>query len=335
MIKNLKDIAEIDLDYMKTHSVTVTEKLDLIYFKVLISEEQINVVTAKNKPITKIDCIVNSVYKDIMDYVDRIIVWKKTSILNTLGPCEVGLFYSPVEKTCTISYPNIHNNFIVGNLYTKDKSLNNIENLLNIIPGLVSLTPICIKDDVSDIDINKTNLELAEYLTGGKTWSGNNINDIEGLIVSCGRKQYQIIINDTTPHLEKIAKKLCRDTLLENFCNVVLTNKDCINILESKRDYVDKVCTLFLEFINSTDIFGKLYVDAEDLLPPNVGYIGDIDYSSLTPTASLICKGNETYKNILRILLVTFNRSVFENKFKNFNDSTRAKLTQILIKINS
>ena len=103
----------------------------------------------------------------------------------------------------------------------------------------------------------------------------------------------------------------------------------------SDDDYIKKVCSLFLEFINTTNIFGKIFVEPEDLLPPNAGYIGDIDYNSLPATVSIICKGNDTYKNILRILLVTFNRSVFENKFKNFSYETREKMTNILVRINS
>ena len=335
MIRQFKDITEKDLQYMKTHKVTVTEKLDLIYFKVIVTEDDIIVVNAKNKPITKVDQIVNSVYKDIAGYVDSMIAWKKSSILSEIGDCEIGYFYSPVEKTCTLSYPEIKTNFIISNLYTKDKSKNNIDKLVDIIPGSVVLKPICIKESIGDIDPNEQSIKIAEYLTEGKTWSGNSISDIEGLIIKSGSKSYQVIINDTNPHLEKDAKKLCRDTMLENFCNVVLTDQNCINILNSDDDYTKKVCSLFLEFINTTNIFGKIFVEPEDLLPPNAGYIGDIDYESLPTTVRLVCKGNDVYKNMLRILLVTFNRSVFENKFKSFDDNTRSKLTQILVKLNN
>ena len=38
MIKEFKNITDKDLAYMQTHKVTVTEKLDMIYFKVIITE---------------------------------------------------------------------------------------------------------------------------------------------------------------------------------------------------------------------------------------------------------------------------------------------------------
>jgi hypothetical protein len=69
MIKEFKNITDKDLAYMQTHKVTVTEKLDMIYFKVIITESGVYPLTSKNKQIGKVDCIVNSVYKDIVDFV--------------------------------------------------------------------------------------------------------------------------------------------------------------------------------------------------------------------------------------------------------------------------
>lgn len=333
MIKEFKNITEKDLKYMRTHKVTVTEKLDLIYFKVLVTEEKIDIFTARNKPITKVDQVVNSVYKDIVEFCEGL---DREKIYETFGSCEIGFFYRPVIKTCTIKYYGAFK-FVVGNLFTQDKDKNNIELIKNIIPSVDVLTPICVKDNISDVPEDLSNdLDNAIYFTGGKTWSENPIYDIEGLILTCGRLNYQIIINNVEPKIEKTTKKLYRDTILENFCNFVSNNDDCQRILEKKNtSYIDKVCNLFLIYIDGTNIFTKLQIEPDDLLPPNAGYIGDIDYNALPTTVSLICKGNDTYKNILRILLVTFNRSVFENKFKNFSYETREKITKILTRINS
>ena len=333
MIKEFKNITEKDLNYMKTHQVTVTEKLDLIYFKVFVTEEKIDVFTSRNKPITKIDQIVNSVYKDIVEFCKEL---DHQKIFDTFGVCEIGFFYRPVIQTCTIKYQSAFK-FIVGNLFTKNKEKKNVDIIKSIIPGIDVLTPICIKENISDIpdDLNN-DIDNAIYLTGGKTWSGNSIYEIEGLILTCGRLNYQIIINHVEPKIEKTTKKLYRDTILENFCSFVMTSEDCQHILDWKNtSYVGKICALFLIYIDKTNIFTKLQLEPEDLLPPNAGYIGDIDYDRLPTTVSLICRGNDIYKNILRILLVTFNRSVFDNKFKNFSNDIRAKLTQILAKINS
>jgi len=333
MIKEFKNITEKDLKYMRTHKVTVTEKLDLIYFKVLVTEEKIDIFTARNKPITKVDQVVNSVYKDIVEFCNGL---DREKIYETFGSCEIGFFYRPVIKTCTISY-GAGFKFVVGNLFTKDKNKKNVDIIKSVIPGVDVLTPICVKDNISDMPDDLGNdIDNAIYFTDGKTWSGNSIYDIEGLILTCGRLNYQIIINNVEPKIEKTTKKLYRDTILENFCNFVSNNDNCQHVLEWKNtSYINKICALFLIYIDGTNIFTKLQIEADDLLPPNSGYIGDIDYNALPATVSLICKGNDTYKNILRILLVTFNRSVFENKFKNFSYETREKITKILTRINS
>lgn len=334
MIKEFKNITEKDLNYMKTHQVTVTEKLDLIYFKVFVTEEKMEVFTARNKPVTKVDQIVNSVYKDIVEFCKGL---DHQKIFETFGVCEIGFFYKPVEKTCTISYPNLPFNFIVGNLFTRNKNMKRIEVINDVIKDVGLLVPICCKENISDIPNDISNdIDNAIYFTDGRTWSGTSIYDIEGLILTCGRLNYQIIINHTEPNIEKTTKKLYRDTVLENFCSFVMNNEDCQHILDWKgTSYIDKICGLFLIYIDRTNIFTKLQIESDDLLPPNAGYIGDIDYDSLPTTVGLICRGNDIYKNILRILLVTFNRSVFENKFRNFSNDTSSKLTQILTRINT
>lgn len=333
MIKEFKNITEKDLAYMKTHKVTVTEKLDLIYFKVMITESGVYPLNSKNKPISKVDCIVNSIYKDIVEFVDNSINSKYDELYKTFGNCECGFFYRPIPKTCVIEYNNLTDRFILGNLYTSDKSMNDMHKFSEIVNSTV-LTPICEKECICKFDDINDSLDIVQKMTDGKTWSGNKIDQIEGIIMSCGRFNYKITINDTTPYIEKTTKKLYRDTVLENFCHVITSTDNAENIMDSDKDYIEKVCELFMEYVNNTNIFTKMYIEDEDLLPPNSGYIGDIDYDSLPPTVKLVCKGNNTYKNILRILLITFNRSVFENKFKCFNSDTRAKLTYILSKIN-
>ena len=334
MIKEFKNITKKDLAYMQTHRVTVTEKLDMIYFKVVITDSDVYTLNSKNKQIGKVDCIVNSIYKDIVDFVDNNIKSRYDELYNEFGNCDCGFFYKPVPKTCTITYDNCTDRFILGNLYTSTKKLNDADKFASMI-GVSVLKPICVKDCICKFDDINNCLDIASRMTDGKTWSGNDIDKIEGIILSCGKMNYKITITDTTPNIEKTTKKLYRDTILENFCHVIdNNNKETEDILNSDKDYLDKVYDLFLEYINKTNIFTKMYIEDEDLLPPNSGYIGDIDYDSLPSTVRLVCKGNSTYKNILRILLITFNRSVFDNKFKNFNPETRAKLTYILSKIN-
>lgn len=334
MIKEFKNITDKDLVYMRTHKVTVTEKLDMIYFKVAITNDGVYPLNSKNKDICEVDCIVNSVYKNIVDFVNDKIASKYNELHNEFGDCVCGFFYKPVPKTCTITYDSCKDEFIFGNLYTTSKELNDIDRFASIINVSV-LKPICLKDCICDFDDINDSLDIVRKMTDGKTWSGNNIDNIEGIILSCGKMNYKVTITDTKPHIEKTTKKLYRDTILENFCRVIdNNNEEAENIINSDKKYVDKIYDLFMLYVNKTNIFTKMYIEDEDLLPPNTGYIGDIDYSSLPSTIRLVCRNN-IYKNILRILLITFNRNVVGNKFNNFNTDIKEKLTYISSKINT
>ena len=89
MIKEFKNITEKDLAYMQTHRVTVTEKLDMIYFKVVITDSDVYTLNSKNKQIGKVDCIVNSIYKDIVDFVDNNIKSRYDELYNEFGNCDL------------------------------------------------------------------------------------------------------------------------------------------------------------------------------------------------------------------------------------------------------
>ena len=335
MIREFNSITEKDLKYMNTHRVTVTEKLNLVYFKVIVTDVMVCVVNTKNNPITEVDCVVNSVYKGICDFVDSNIRPKHSELLSTVGCCEICFFYKPVEKPYVIAYPKIDKQFIIGNLYTTVKKKNDIYAVADIIGDVDILEPICQKERMCVIDDINDSLSIAEKITDGVTWSGNDIKDIEGLILSSGKLCYKITINDTELFIDKYSKKIYRDTLLENFCSVMYGDRKTDEILDGDGDYFKKVCDLFLEYINKTSILSKMVIEDVDLLPPNYGYIGEIDFDKLPSTVRIICKNNGVYKNILRILLITFNKGVIENKFKDFQDSVRKKLNDMMKRLNS
>lgn len=317
---------------MQKHKVTVTEKLDLIYFKVMINESGICVLNSKNKPINDIDCIVNSVYNDIINFVNNRIKSKYDILYNEFGNCDAGFFYKPVPKTQTIVYYNCPYDFILNSLFTAIKSQKNINRFSEIIE-CVRLTPICEKECICKFDDINDSLDIVKKMTDNETWSGNSIEDIEGIILSCGKLTYKITINDVTSKIEKTTKKLYRDAILENFSRVI--SYDDIDIIAKQdKTYIEKICDLFMLYINSTNILTRLYIEDEDLLPPITGYIGDINYESLPSTVRLICKQSSFYKNILRILLITFNRSVFDNKFDSFDVTVKDMLNYTLSEIN-
>jgi hypothetical protein len=99
-----------------------------------------------------------------------------------------------------------------------------------------------------------------------------------------------------------------------------------------KTEYVDKISLLFKEFISVTNIFSKLYIDPDDLLPPIEGYIGDMDMSVFNdPEVKEMCETNETYKNIMRMFLHTFTHSVMDGKFKDMTEEDRNLMNRLTI----
>jgi len=333
MIKEFKEITEDNLQYMMSHPVIVNEKLDLIQFKVKINEEGTELLNSKNKPITDIDCLVNSVYKDIKEYYTNFVVANSTELTEKFGASEIGFFCKSWSQTKIIRYPNIKEKFIIGHFYTKEKQKNDIVELSRIL-STVHLTPIAIRESIEGIEeVDRHDpVALVEFFTGGKTWSGNGIEEIEGIILTSGRLNYKITVNDVTPHIEKTTKKLYRDTVLENFCNVIYDIDDAKAIMNSRQSYIDKISKLFVLYVDKTNLFTRHYLEPEDLLPPAAGYIGDLDYTKLSLPIKLVCMSSDVYKNIFRILVVTFSSDV--SKFDSFSPDIKDKLLYIYRKIN-
>ena len=329
MIKEFKDISQKDLEYFKTHKVVITEMLDLIPFNVVVSDD-IKIYNPKGKEISDVDKIVNTVYQDIDNFVYNNIssmFYELKSMFGNDTELKMCFLYKPVDKTCVIEYPNLPFNFILRAFYVGKKE-SDAKQLLNRLNG-VSGAPI-----IKTLDCLKYNDEdnIIDILEG-KTWSNNNINNIEGFILSSGKLKYKVSIVDTNPNIEKSTKKIYRDTLLENFVKVV-DDIDANYIYDSNKTYIEKTCDLFLEYINKTDILSVAYIEPEDLLPPYAGYKGDINLNNLPYMVQMICKNNELYKNILKILLITFNIMSSDNKFNSFSDITKNKLIEIKNRLN-
>lgn len=330
-MKLFKDATEKEISYLRTHPVEIVEKLDMIYFRVIVDESGVSVFNAKNKQIDMVDCIVNSVYDNIVNYVHNVISYRSDEMLDMFGPCKIGIFYHPVSRTNLISYPNVPYKFILCDFYTDDKEMNDDQKLADYL-HLIERPVIRRFEALPEFDC-KDDMEAIRFLIGESTWSGNPIDDIEGIIIQSGKYKFQIQEKEMSSGLDKESKKLYRDSVLENLANVVHDNGIDIKMLKGD-SYIEKACSLFLEYINRTNLMSKMYIEPDDLLPPTSGYIGDLVLDRLPSTVKLICRGNSTYKNILRIILVTFNRSVYDNKFKDFSPQIREKLTKILIEIN-
>ena len=98
MIKNLLDLSRYDFKKFISQELKIYEKLDMIYFKIEVNK---NGVFPKKRPrylaVSDIDCICNSIYKDIYEFSQNYILPHKKELIDKFGEFTVGFFYLPVH----------------------------------------------------------------------------------------------------------------------------------------------------------------------------------------------------------------------------------------------
>lgn len=333
-MKNFSEISDRELEYFKSHPVYVEEMLDMVSFKMVVKGNTYSIFSPKGRAITKLDMVVNSVYSDI----DKFCYTVLNAAMGTVGDCTIRFFYLPAKKTKSITYYNaVEGTYFLSDIYVNDKTrVCDKDKLIKDLPRIVITDNLVELKDGLPKNVNRETPteQLIEDIVGSWSASRNLPKDVEGYILSCGKEKYKVVVNITTPSIDSAQKLLCRDTIIEDFISRV-SDELVDEVIRTKRTYVSRVESLFLEYINSTDISSTLYIDEEDVEPPIVGYVGDIDYSVFTDTTHLICSSNPFYKNILRMLLITFSASPFDNKFKRFSDTKRERLTKFLVKLQS
>lgn len=343
-MKNIASISDKEIKkYTENKTLMVYEKLDMIYFKFYVTDNGYFIVNAKGKEIGVVDIITNSVYRDIKEFVD---LFDREGAFAKYGSFSAGLFYLPVHKTKVIVYDRLEEGtFILSDIHTEDKSRRDDDLFASFVNEKYKfilgwngkIGPYIGNVRLGDwFDKNDDSWHMAHqmlHMMGGVApVSGNSVSNIEGLVICDGHVKYEIEVNDTKPLIEATSKLIYRDTLLESFIHTVPTDL-ADEILLSDRTYIEKICDLFLEYTNMTDFFKTMYFEEEDFLPPVEGYIGDVSYDMLPSIVSVVCKHNPVYKNVLRILLVTFCNNK-GNSFDRFNEKDRVLLDDILKKAN-
>ena len=361
MIKEFYKISEKDLNYLLTHKFSVWEKLDMCYFRVEITK--IGAIALKGstgKVISDIDCVTNSLYKEICEFVNNNINPVRNEIIEKYGEACLGFFFLPGKKYHKIYYPYLKENSAVLSDWSYNFDITDTDDYIEIIklcdtlqvhrPPIIStwnkITMINIQTNFSELanEYLKTKDEhclksIIEILMGGKdeknAASGNYIENIEGLIIRTDKFQYQIKIQDTEDNIDKTTKLIYRDTLLKSVADFYENNENTlIDAIEKADSYIDRVSKLFLLYLESTDLFTKISFDPEDLLPPTTAYFGDIDFDMISDSnVKLICKYNEVNKNIFRLFLHTFSQKISEDKFSSLSDKTKHYLNDLIIKL--
>lgn len=342
-MKNITQITDKDIEkFSNGKTLKVYEMLDMVYFKLHVANDSYEIKNSKGRNVNEIDIITNSVYRDIARFVDA---FDKEGAYSKYGEFTAGFFYLPVHKTKSISYYNIEEKtFILSDYYVENRSFRDDNNFhLFVGKGFKFISgwnggigpyigEISLGDWFNKYD-DPTSLiyEIFKRIGVDVSVSGNEMIDIEGIVLKNGNSSYKIMVNDTYPHIEASSKLIYRDTLLESFIHTI-TDEKRNEILNSNKDFKDKIYDFFLEYVDNTDFFTTMWFDEDDFLPPTEGYIGDIAYDMIPPIVAIVCRKNPVYKNVLRVLLVTFSGSPYANKFKRFKPEDRAILTEILAK---
>lgn len=338
----IKDIQTVSNSYNFTNDIIIYEKLNMFYFKVIVNSLSCTILSHNHKIISESDIIINSIWKDVKDFVDINIVSKQKIISDLYGNVIIGFLYCPVEKPLKIDYStfynikNDNNKFIINSVKDLNKNDINITdfcksiNLLNI-RGIGGGPIITYSNNVIEILNNYThkNITLDEFIklskTEIKTYSGNEIEAIEGLIIKTNKDLYQIILNSTDD--TKIYDRSEFEYLIKDFIDIWPKIK---NELTEFNNYNTIISDIFLKYINTSNIITKIS-NYKNLNPPGHHYIGDICYELLNNNSiKTICKINETYKNIFRILFKGLKHYKKNSKYNNLSNDYIDKWNNIV-----
>ena len=340
MIKNLLNLSRNDFKDFISQELMIYEKLDMIYFKIEINK---NGVFPKKRPrylaVSDVDCICNSVYKDIYEFSQKYVLSHKKE-LDKFGEFTIGLFYLPVHKTKIIDYYNLpEKRFILSDI-TNQIDLDDVFQILDC--DILLKEPLIFKGILTNelIDkmldtYDKSPLEIIKLLCeyNIKPFSNNLPDDIEGYVFKSKNKIYQLKVNDVEPHIEKEITKPYRDIILQSLAKCV--NNDLLNLFNHNDTYIEKIGKTFKYFIRTTDMFSKYKIEPSDLMPPIIGYFGDLDLTAFNDEdIKNMCAVSKLCKNILRILLHTFTTPISLDKFKNMPNKDKENLNKLMQALN-
>lgn len=349
----IKDIQSASESYeFKSNNYKLYEKLDMFYFKVIINDFTCTLLSHKHKIITPSDIIINSMWKDIYEFVCNYIKPKQHIISEKYNHVIIGFFYCPVEKPLNIKYEKFFNNknqnnkFIINNVKNKNGEEINVSdfcldiNLLNV-RGIGGGPIIHCNTDITDIlnvyknkEISKDTLINLLY-DKIETFSGNNLDNIEGIIIKDNKNIYQIKINSFNS--PKIKNRSDFESLLidfiDTFNNLDLSKK--YNLYDINTNYQNIVSDIFIQYIEKSNIINQIG-NKDNLLPPGNSYIADLSYDMIhNKNIETICKLNDIYKNIFRILFKGLKHHKKHTSYNiNFNDEYIKKWNDIVDKIN-
>ena len=102
----IKDIRTVSDSYF-FNDITVYEKMNMFYFKVIINSSTCSILSRNHKIITETDIIINSMWKDVYNFVNINILPKQQLISSIYDSIIIGFLYCPVETPLKINYKKV------------------------------------------------------------------------------------------------------------------------------------------------------------------------------------------------------------------------------------
>lgn len=361
-MNNINNIEQKDLKYAQGRQVCIQEKMDMPHVWVRVSKESGAVILRDRKPIDLIDRILDSTYKVLQDDLIGLCLTEKTveKITEKYGLCELKIFYLlddvPLHTEYRYLFKNAVNYFLSDIWFLDDDAdrtyrfayLDDIADMVDN-PSFRSLNLIVRDWDESFTDelmrfwpnINAD--ALFELTKHAPTVSHKNYISVVGFIIKTGEKAWQCPNIEYLQSSSDTVRSECRKKVLEDFIEKVLSDKEYIGTLplfidgrktinySMEQIYIDVMQKVFLQYINVSDFVKDSGYTEEDLTPPYIGKISELDMSMITNDSTYAaCKYSKKMQALLKLLIHTFYR-IKSYSFYSFNEFETKKISDFLM----
>ena len=322
MIKDISLLKGKSVSFIKEfiNNCTVEEKIDAHYVIVEITSKQtVTVKKANGKVVDRVDMILNNMWSQLVTDWNFIRLTNQEWFAAHVG-YTISMFYLPCNKPLLVEYKN-NIKYLIDRIMFNDEP-QNIEQFVSRI-RLKDKFCIDIKRGLSKsvnhevLDtINGSTKESIDYFTifNDMVITDNLIavDKPEGYIFKWNKNIYQLLYNTR----ETIStEKTQYEYLLCDFVNYCKSNNYQEKIQQS---YVRTVCTLFNDYIVNWEEKNhniEKNIDVNSIQSPTLGVSFDMGYEYIPDIITLnLCKSNEMYKSIFKVLLANLRRGKDNNK---------------------
>jgi hypothetical protein len=281
--------------------------IDAPFVSVVLDQKNNNYTILKSNgdKVSTIDIILNSMYYDIDVFVKEVFAKLNEK---EYGHCKFGMFYFPSETPRSTTYTKYYGKFMLSYIngrVTESDIFASSDKWLTVTPYIITYqyTQKTYETIANYVSGDEDAAFTASILTGEYKRIDKNrthVANMEGIVLKTPHGNFKLTLHKPQDITDVSERKMCRDLIMKDFIRWFYSE----DIKPINDIYQNIVCNLFLKYVNTTDISTRYSFEADMLMPPIVGYMGDITYELLDDNNVIeICKHNGIMKGIFRILL--------------------------------